>query len=153
MELKLKSYNLTSTFTSRDIQDAATEPPLVFTVHTNRPDGFSEVVRKFYKNEDGKLENALKMIGLAVVSVSVLGVEDSEQRIGSVKNARALMKAIEELSPGQGERFAIHLAHGIWSQQLDREELDLKNFGTPLVQSANGNGAKPEPLATAQQST
>ena len=152
MKLKLNSYNLTSTFTSRDIQDAATDPPLVYEVHTNRPDGFSEAIRDFYTRKDDQLESGLKIIGLAVISVSVHGVEDSRQEIGSTDKARELMAAIEEISPGQGESFIIHLARGIWSQQCDREELRLKNSGTPLEQSANGNGTKPEHSKTAQKS-
>lgn len=148
MELKLTAYNTTTIFTSRDIRDAATDPPLIYEVYTNRPAGFSEAIQQFYQTQT--VENALKVIGLALVSVSVYGVEDSRQPIGSAEQARELMEAIERMAPGQGEGYVIQLARGIFGQQIDREEQRLKNSAAPSPLS--GGGANGVPLTTAAES-
>lgn len=148
MELKI-SYNTTTTFTSREILDAATDPPLVYEVYTNRPAGFSEAVQQFYR--DKTVESALKVVGLALVSVSVHGVKDSRQAIGSIEQARELMAAIERMAPGQGEPYALQLARGIFGQQVDREERLLKNSAAPSPPS--GDGASAEPSTTAAESS
>ncbi len=137
--LKLTRINSTQTFTSAEIGDFNTEPPLVYEIHASRPEGWTVAAHKFLQTPDA--DTALNLVGLSLISVTEQGGE--RHPVGSRDKAEALRDSVESLGPGLGETYILHLAHSIINRQLAREEKLLGNSETLSPASDDGESDEP----------
>lgn len=131
-------YNPVYSFTSDDIASEMWDFGLegvIFTCLTYRPAGWTEKVRKLFDNEDSDL--ACEVVGDILIK---LEQGENTHLIGSIEQAKALMKDIDRQAPGHGPMFIRSLAFALFDRQTKMEQDRLKNLPQPLPVLENGNG-------------
>ncbi len=135
MEIKL-SYNPTYEFTTADYGDL-TDPPIKFEALTNPGPEWSDLRGPWVLELDEKhLSDALRMIGLSIVSVSQNG---TKWPIHGLEGARALRDAMETAKQGEGNAFIMRLVLGHFNHRWQKLRDLSGNSEEPLPVSDDGD--------------
>ena len=131
------SYQPTYTFTSLDVFDYADSEPITYEAHARQSAEWAALCQAWLKAGFEDVEQAIQIVGLAIVSVSQNG---ERYPISGIDGARALRDAVEAGNPGCGDAFIKHLALGHYNYHFRRADERLKNSREPSALSTDGNG-------------